>query len=91
MSPQLVDITSSDSIIYEKALQALSSKDLLKLSTGITKTVNEKYLIGYSLMLILAKVDKSIVLNDKKDDVAKCQWKDIKKYLSEAREVHEQI
>jgi hypothetical protein len=53
--------------------------------------VNEKYLIGYSLMLILAKVDKSIVLNDKKDDVAKCQWKDIKKYLSEAREVHEQI
>jgi hypothetical protein len=70
----------------------LGPKDLLKLSTGITKTVNDKHLIGLALMLVLAKVDKSIQLNDKKDDLAKkCQWKDIKKYLSEAREVHEQI
>lgn len=70
----------------------MGPKDLLKLSTGITKTVNDKHLIGLALMLVLAKVDKSIQLNDKKDDLAKkCQWKDIKKYLSEAREVHEQI
>ena len=76
--------------LYDKALYTLSAKDLLKLSTGITKTVNDKHLISIALMLVLAKVDRSILLSDKKDDITtKYQWNDFKKYLSQPKEVYD--
>ena len=42
-------------------------------------------------MYVLAKIDKSISLNEKKDTISKAQWNDVKKYLGQPREVYEQI
>ena len=42
-------------------------------------------------MYVLAKIDKSISLNEKKDSISKAQWNDVKKYLGQPREVYEQI
>ena len=42
-------------------------------------------------MYTLAKIDKSITLNEKKDQIVKSQWNDVKKYLGQPREVYEQV
>lgn len=61
----------------------------MKLSTGITKSANDRFAVGFALMYVLAKIDKSIVLNEKKDTITKAQWNDVKKYLGQPREVYE--
>ncbi len=40
-------------------------------------------------MYVLAKIDKSINLNEKKESISKAQWNDVKKYLGQPREVYE--
>ena len=80
---------SIDHDIYDRALQAIGPKDILKLSTGITKSANDRFTVGLALMYVLAKIDKSINLNDKKDTIVKAQWNDVKKYLGQPKEVHE--
>lgn len=76
---------------YDKSVSAFGPKDILKLSTGITKSANDRFTIGLALMYVLAKTDKSISLNEKKDIISKAQWNDVKKYLGQPREVYEQI
>jgi hypothetical protein len=74
---------------FDKSVQAFGPKDILKLSTGITKSANDRFTIGLALMYVLAKIDKSISLNEKKDSISKAQWNDVKKYLAQPREVYE--
>jgi hypothetical protein len=76
---------------YDKALAAITAKDILKLSTGITKSNNDRLNVGIALMHCLARVDKSIQINEQKSALAKTAWNDVKKYFAEAREVHEQM
>lgn len=68
----------------EKALSALTAKDILKASTVITKSSQLAVKSALALMLILSKVDKSLQLNETKTMLAKATWMDAKKYLQNA-------